>query len=263
MALLPQTVGMMRRHNATKRMFLEQILSGAKASAFRDPASFAFIEQMGLISTAPMIPDVVFGLHETQGHVMAPPQERRHIGIALYCNYSGPDAAERKRRYLDRLQGAVAIWLEQGMKVSFLPMEEKGAQADDRPVARQLIEGLRQQGITGDISIVESRKNDIRDTLNHFPQNDVIIAYKTHSVIFSLTRHIPVVAVAYHQKSLDYMRKAELADYAVMDEDATTEVLVALIAKALANTEAIMAKEKTVAAVLAGSVRDYMDSLFR
>ena len=238
--LLPQTIGPFKNSNSNKIRILKEILEKAAYIAVRDNNSMKFIKDQGINPRKmEIMPDMVFGLYNVLRESLEEKQPNS-IGVALYGNYSGKDAPDRVRRYLDELIGAID-GLDSKWEINFIPMEVKGTKGDDRKLIAYIKGKVKDNSRT---HILEEEGN-ILSTIKNFSRNEIIIAYKTHSVLFSLLQHIPVAAVAYHQKSIDFMEMCGLKEYSIWDKDVRSNNLIELINSIEKNKDSIITKENS------------------
>jgi polysaccharide pyruvyl transferase WcaK-like protein len=253
LVLLPQTIGPFKNPNSNKVRILKFILEKAEYTAVRDNNSIEFIKSNKITpEKVEIMPDMVFGLYKV---LMDNKEEKlpNSIGIALYGNYSGKDAPERVRKYLDELIGAIDD-IDSKWKINFLPMEVKGTPGDDRKLITYIKEKVKDQS---KINVLEEEGN-IVSTIRNFSKNELIIAYKTHSVLFSLLQHIPVVAVAYHQKSIDFMQMYELKEYSIWDKDVTSDRLKNLIYSVEEGRDQIINKEEILTKEMYNTLKNFI-----
>ncbi len=240
MVFLPQTMGDLKNPNKLKIKLLSFIISNAKSVAYRDNSSYEFLEKLGLLNeNCKQIPDVVYSLPKQQPCNI----DKKSIGVALYGNYSGTDGKKKIEWYSDELAKTITILAKEGYLFHFIPMEVKGTNADDRWIARRIIERV-DKTLKNNLSIVEPQSNSIFEIIRLFGENEFIFAYKTHSVVFSMIQNKPLVAIAYHKKAINFMSKASLDDYAMMDKDASCEKLLEVFNNLKVNYNDVVNKEK-------------------
>lgn len=128
--------------------------------------------------------------------------------------------------------------------MKIIPMEIKNSASDDRVVANQIINKIGNETFGKTLCIEEPATSNIVDIVKLFSSKDFIIAYKTHSVVFSLINHVPVIAVAYHPKSIEFMESVDLLEYAIEDSKADSEKLEKIINSIEKNHEEIVRKEE-------------------
>lgn len=256
--LLPQTIGHFKNENKLKDRVLRYIIKNANATAYRDEASKKFLQEKEcLFESCIQVPDVVYSIPKQSSSKKF---NKKSIGVALYGNYSGPDAKDKIFWYSDELKKALKVLLQDGYKVQFIPMEIKETKADDRWIAQRIIDSLPSE-YNNAIEIVEPKSGSILDTIKLFGQQDYIFAYKTHSVVFATIQRIPLVAVAYHEKTIDFMKKANLGEYTILDLNADSEQLLTKFKKIKEEYELIQKKEEGYISIANGEIRKFLDSI--
>jgi len=218
--LLSQTIGPFNTSNNKKINLISYILTNCKHIAIRDNNSLNFINQFNIDKTKiSIIPDMVYGLYNLLNE-SSKPIFPKSIGVALYGNYPGEEGKNKVKKYINHLVSFFNI-LDTEFQVNLIPMEVKGTDSDDRVLMDYIIENTSKNL---KIQILED-DGDIINTIKNFKQNELIIAFKTHSVLFSLLQSIPVIAVAYHQKSIDFMEMYGLKDYSFWDKEINKDIL--------------------------------------
>lgn len=252
--LLPQSIGPVK--NEKVKSDVKYILDNVSEIAYRDSSSEEFLSKLDIKTVYKYIPDVVYTIKPTEVR-----QHRaKNVGVALYCNYSGEKREKLMPFVISNLKQTVDKLLADGCEVNFIPMEIKGSAADDRRVANEIIAGV-DESFKDKISILEPKDDVITSIVNLFSGNDVILAYKTHSVVFSTVNFVPVVAIAYHPKSVEFMQTIGLKEYAVNDIDATCDNLMRLIEQVVENRDDIKQKEKHGVAHNVEIISDYFDDI--
>lgn len=222
--LLPQTFGPFNFPNDSKARVLTYILNNSTKIAIRDKNSMDFINAYGITNpNITTVPDMVYGLNNLLKQSKIEKQ-KNSIGIALYGNYPGEEGKYKLQKYMEQLISTLDL-LGKDYSINFIPMEVKGTPSDDRKMINYI------NSTVNDNSVINTLEDngDIIETIKNFAKNEIIVAYKTHSVLFSLLQCIPVVAVAYHQKSIDFMSMYSLGEYSIWDKDVTGEKLFKLI----------------------------------
>lgn len=239
--LLPQSIGPIKEENKYVNEDLTFILNNVEHIAYRDKVSKDLIDKKGIVTTNEYIPDIVYALKNEKLV-----NEEKTIGIALYCNYTS-EKQTLINFVLDNLTKTIKWLLSENYKVKVIPMEVKDSNSDDRVVANQLIGRVKGAENSNNFSIEEPKDNNIKSIVELFSNKDIILAYKTHSVVFSLINTVPVVAIAYHPKSIEFMDSVGLKEYAVEDRKADFDTLKEMIIDIQNNSSAI--KEKEVSGV--------------
>lgn len=95
----------------------------------------------------------------------------------------------------------------------FFPMEVKGSGGDDRLLIQQILEHVEHpegcQIIDRDLHPLEH--------LIEVSKCRLFIGHKTHSVVFALTTGTPLIALAYHRKTQDFMDQFGVNRFCIPD----------------------------------------------
>lgn len=260
MILLPQTIGPIIHPTKSIIRILNRIFIESEKIYVRDNASRDLVHKVCPDVHALLAPDVVYGLKlddapATKGQPKA--------GIALYCNYATEEGKKKLERVIDSLVGVCGYLVERGYGISIIPMEIYGSSADDRPVARELIRRFEFENPnnTGCVEIEEPDKGGIQKTVEQFAGKEIIYACKTHSVVFSMLANSPLVGIAYHSKSIEFMNQAELGDYAVFDEKCSRDLLIEMTNRLLSNAEDVRRREREFVRANAAKLSEIFEEL--
>jgi polysaccharide pyruvyl transferase WcaK-like protein len=234
--MLPQSFGPIDEVGALQD--LRWLLRRVSSIAYRDKSSGKFLEQFDVRHKTEFVPDMVFAMNKKRK--IEP--RNKCMGIAMYCNYSGQKRKDLFPFVIEELKASIDSFLFNGYSVNFIPMEVKNSASDDRVYMRLIIDAVSTE-YKEKIRIIEPAGPSIMDTIDSFADNDLIIAYKTHSVVFSLISSIPVIAIAYHPKSIEFMESVGLKDYSLTDRMATKENLVRLVNTIESNYDDIVSTE--------------------
>lgn len=256
--LLPQSIGPFKNETTNKVDLLKFILDKASFIAYRDENSIKYMEKIKVNNNnKAKLPDMVYTLEPYLSEKTLNDISDKSIGVALYGNYTGSDARSRIERYLDNLQVALDTFIQDGYKINFIPMEIKGVSADDRLLMEYI---TRKSKYKDKYDILEPSKDDVLEIIKKFSLNKFNIGYKTHSVVFSLVQHKPIIGVAYHQKSIDFMKDYGLEAYAVWDEEATSSNLCRIAKNIEKNEINIIDIEKKNAKLLSDKLYNFIDT---
>jgi polysaccharide pyruvyl transferase WcaK-like protein len=138
--------------------------------------------------------------------------------------------------------------IEAGYKVRFFPMELGGT---DRACIEAVINGV---GKKENCEIVEGFPATA-EHLNAVAQCRMFVGHKTHSQIFSFVAAAPLLAVAYHKKTEDFMAQFGLEKYCVDDAQISAEKLIEMFDKINDNLDAISHKQQEVSSKFCAQVK--------
>lgn len=136
------------------------------------------------------------------------------IGVTVRSWLQGEEQAAYERAVAGALDVAIE---EYGAHVLFIP-QVTAAKGDDDRVASQRVQNYMRHRENATV---------ITDAPDHFEvkaiydELDVLLGTRFHSVIFSLTSFVPVLAIEYEHKTSGIMRDLQLGRWVVKIEDAT------------------------------------------
>ena len=216
-------------------MMIEMILSSAWRILIRDKVSEEELSKVGVsMENVSQTRESVFGLFDIVEKPKKPSDRERIMGISVYM--AQKRSYEENEVYFNSISAVVDHAAENGYLVRFFPMEMSGA---DQPCIEQIIERCRNRHIC---SIVEGYP----ETVEHMAgvaQCRIFLGHKTHSVVFALTTGTPLIAVAYHEKTEDFMGQFGLSEYCIPESQATGSKLIELFSKVSSNLDEISERE--------------------
>ena len=229
--MLPQSIGPATYNDV--RQSIQYILENVDAIAYRDNSSFDFINSLGVNCNASYVPDLLYSLSAKKVD-----DKRNTVGVALYHSY----AEDNKNRILPftikNLTLIIDKLLDRGYNIKIIPMDE-----GDEEYSRKIYKNLTSKN-KNEKYLIAQRGNSILELIDEFGGLSFVLAYKTHSTIFSMICNTPLIAIAYHPKSIEFMDKIGLSEYAIRDIDATCDNVMAMIEKLESNTDSIKELEK-------------------
>ena len=94
--------------------------------------------------------------------------------------------------------------------------------------------------------------------INAIAQCKVFVGHKTHSQIFSLVAATPLLAVAYHKKTEDFMAQFGLEKNCIVDTQLSTEKLIKMFDEISENLDPIgQAEQQTASRMYAQLSKDF------
>jgi len=247
--LWSQSIGSFRFKSAKSRLMIQKILSGAGQIFIRDEDSTEQIKEMQVtLEHVSKTRESVFGLCDIVKSRTKPSTRPPVVGISVYVHTRANRLKEHENnpRYFALL---IDHAIEAGYKVRFFPMELQGT---DRSFIETVINNVRKKE---DCEIVEGFPGTI-DHINAISQCKMFVGHKTHSQIFSLLAATPVLAIAYHKKTEDFMAQYGLEDYCITDEQISAEKLIELFDKINNNLDFINEKQETTGSEMCEQVRE-------
>jgi len=239
LVLWSQSIGPFSFKSPKSRLMVQKILSGACRIFIRDEASAEQIKNLGIsLEHVSKTRESVFGLCNIVKPRIRPSERAEVMGIAVYVHTHANQLKEHEnhRRYFASL---IDHAIEAGYKVRFFPMELQGT---DRPCIEAVINNVVQKE---NCEIVEGFPGT-SDHINAVAQCKMFVGHKTHSQIFSLVTATPLLAIAYHKKSEDFMAQFGLEKYCIADAQLSTEKLIQLFDEVNNNLDSINQKEQEI-----------------
>jgi len=135
---------------------------------------------------------------------------KRTLGITIHHLYYKKFMT--KDNYINHLKEFIDFTKEKyDLNVVFIPMEKQRNGKSDRMLINEVIGALKNQN---NVKLIDL-PFDPRYTLNLLSKIDFLYATKTHSVIYGLIMQIPLIAIAYAEKTMDFMKDFGLENYCV------------------------------------------------
>ncbi len=229
--LLPQSIGPAKDPLIVKS--IEYILNKSIMVAYRDKSSNVFIDNNQIECKKQFVPDLVYCL---KPQIIDDEKKEKIVGIALYHSYTD----ELRKRILpfmmENLTKVLIELIRRDYRIKVIPMD-----IGDEEFFGKICEGLGRR--EKEKVFIASRHREIEDLINEFSTVSFSLAYKTHATVFSMICRTPVIAVAYHPKSFDFMEGVGLQEYTIKDTEATYESIIRLVEKLEKNRETIREKE--------------------
>jgi len=238
--LWSQSVGTFDFKSPASEPMIRKILSNAEQIFIRDEASQQEIRKLGVsLEHVSKTRESVFGLYDVVKSRTRPGERPNVMGVSVWTgNKQTPSAWEHYvRTFAALIDHAVE---NHGYKVRFFPMEMQGA---DRPCIEDIIKKVRKKKNCG---VVEGFPGTV-DHINAIAQCKMFVGHKTHSQIFSLVAATPLLAVAYHKKTEDFMAQFGLEDYCIVDAQLNAEKLIKMFERINNNLDQISQKQREVA----------------
>jgi len=256
LVLWSQSIGPFIFKSPKSRLMVQKILSGASQIYIRDEASAEQIRKMGVsLEHVSKTCESVFGLCDIVKSRIRPSERAEVMGVAVYVHTRANRLKEHEehRRYFASL---IDHAIEAGYKVRFFPMELQGT---DRPCIEAVINNVVQKE---NCEIVEGFPGT-SDHINAVAQCKMFVGHKTHSQIFSLVAATPLLAVAYHKKTEDFMAQYGLENYCITDEQINAEKLIELFDKINNNLDSINRKEEVVGSKMCTQVNQDFSNMIK
>ena len=244
------------------RLFFRRALHSADYVSFRDPSSKDLVISLGLARDGPVVPDQAFLIRVEQSGRTATP-ERQLIGVNPMA-HEDPRYMPRGRRkfyeaYLDKLTRFVGCLLEEGHDVRLFYTQL----GRDLQVCRELEAGLARSGhLAAGQSLLRREIYNWKEALEDIGRCHLVVASRFHGIVFSAISGLPVIGLAYNQKTYDLLGYLGEPSLAVDINDFETEDLVRQVEQLRVREKEISESfEAHIAVCRRALVRQY-DDLF-
>ena len=259
LVLWSQSIGPFECSDRRNRELAGSILLGCREVQVRDIHSLVEIESLGVASSQVReTHESVLGMNDVVDEFIPPSQREPVVGIAIYAAQQREQNMHRE--YVDTIAALVDHAVATGCQVRFFPMELKDSGPDDRRLIRQILATATHGGecmlIDGDM--------DTFSHMNEVAKCRVFVGHKTHSAIFALAVGTPLVALAYHRKTEDFMEQYELKQNVIPDAQLNAAHLIEVFDRVCRDADSIAEQQVRVGSRLGTNVRaDFCDMLKR
>ncbi|MHC4555703.1 MAG: polysaccharide pyruvyl transferase family protein [Planctomycetota bacterium] len=245
--LWSQSIGTFDFKSSKSKPMVQEILSRAEQILIRDEASAEEIRQVGVsLEHVSKTRESVFGLYDVVKSRTRPSSRPDVMGVSVWTgNKQNLQAWENYTRCFAAL---VDHAIEAGYKVRFFPMEMQGS---DRPCIEDVIDNVDKKE---NCEIVEGYPGTV-DHINAIAKCKLFVGHKTHSQIFSLVAATPLLAVAYHKKTEDFMAQFGLEKYCIVDTQFNADKMIKVFNQISNNLDIISQKQEQTAFKMSEQVK--------
>lgn len=141
------------------------------------------------------------------------------VGIAIYCTQAR--SIEQKETYQKSIADLCNHAISKGYKVRFFPMEMKGSLPDDRPFIQEIVSHVTHP----EQCYVYDKDMETLAHIQEVSRCKVFVGHKTHSTIFALASGTPLIAIAYHPKTEEFLHQFGMSENVIDDKHLTTSWL--------------------------------------
>ena len=180
--------------------------------------------------------ETVLSLSKEVSEYVTPSSRSKSVGVAIYCTQKR--APEVEENYLHCMSSLCNHVIAQGYDVKFFPMELKGTPPDDRPYIQRIIDRVE----CPNKCFVYDEDMETADHLREVGKCQVFVGHKTHSTIFALATGTPLLAIAYHPKTIEFMHQFDMRQFVIDDKVLTGDGLVEIFDSLERNIDEIGAK---------------------
>ncbi len=219
--LWSQSIGPFNFTSLKNKLTVQKILSGASQIFIRDEDSTEQIKQLGVSpEKVSNTHESVLGLCDIVNSRIKPSERQPVMGVAVYIHTRANQLDEHKNHPL-YFASLINHAIEAGLRVRFFPMELQGT---DRACIEAVIDNVDKKE---NCEIMEGFPGT-SEHINAVAQCRIFVGHKTHSQIFSLVAATPLLAIAYHKKTEDFMAQFGLEKYCITDAQLKADKLIEL-----------------------------------
>jgi polysaccharide pyruvyl transferase WcaK-like protein len=247
LVLWSQSIGTFDFKSPKSKPMVQRILSGAEQILIRDETSAEEIQRIGIsLEHVLKTRESVFGLYDVVKSRTKPSGRPDVIGVSVWTgNKQSPEAWENYTRCFAAL---VDHAVKAGYKVRFFPMEMNGS---DRPCIEDVIDNVDKKE---NCEIVEDYPGTV-DHINAIAKCKLFVGHKTHSQIFSLVAATPLLAVAYHKKTEDFMAQFGLEKCCIVDTQLNADKMINIFNQINNNLDITSQKQEQTASEMSAQVK--------
>jgi polysaccharide pyruvyl transferase WcaK-like protein len=233
--LWAQSIGPLIFTNKTDELFIKTILHKVHSIYIRDEKSKSVLSECNVDDSKIFLTyETVLSLNNQITNYTNINQRDNIIGISIYSTVNRtPTEIDQ---YVNALSSFINFCIDfTGYKIVFVPMELKGSAPDDRWLINKILKKVN------NIQFCSLLDQDLfTDEHFNFIQNcKYFIGHKTHSVIFSLAAGTPLIAIAYHPKTFDFMKQFGMEQFVISDNVLNSELLIETFKSLTLNAEQI------------------------
>lgn len=253
-----QTFGPFDFHNPRNLLLTRDILSHSKLYPRENDSREMLLNFQIPEGNIQMTYETVLSLSREVTEYVTPSSRSKSVGIAIYCTQKRTPEVEEN--YLHSMASLCNHVISQGYDVKFFPMELKGTPPDDRPYMQRIIERVEHP----ERCFVYDADMETADHLRAVGQCQVFVGHKTHSTIFALATGTPLLAIAYHPKTIEFMHQFGMDQYALDDKVMTANMLVSMFDELAENLDevgsAALATSKKYAETISAQMKNLLMS---
>lgn len=226
-----QSIGPLDFRNNENKEYIYKILNDVDSIYLRDDKSYLYIKDKNKVYDTN---ESVFALSKLFESYKKPSLRDNIAGISIYSTKSR--TLKEKEIYTNSISKfANYIIKKYNFKIKFIPMEIKGSGPDDRYMIKDIIKNITVK----ESCIILDKDLETSEHIKEVSNCKMFVGHKTHSIIFALTSGTPLLALAYHPKSRDFMKQFDLEEFTIDDEDLSSEIMIEKFDKLYSNIDTI------------------------
>ena len=253
-----QSFGHFEFHNPRNKQLTIKILTNCKMLLPREPKATEELKAIGV--PADRIKETyesVITLNRLITEYVRPTKREKRVGIAIYATQVREKSVQDN--YIKTFVDACAHIIAQGNKVVFFPMELKGTGPDDRSLIKKITDKVNNPVMCHIYDEDMTTDHHIREVA----KCQLFIGHKTHSTIFSMATGTPLVGIAYHVKTREFMRQFGCEEYCIDDSNLTSTNLISIFNVLCQNLDKVGEQLFQRAKEMSGIVKQDMQNVLK
>jgi polysaccharide pyruvyl transferase WcaK-like protein len=207
------SVGAGPLNSPLSRRLVKYSLSVARYRSYRDITSKRLLDNLGVPTTAPVLPDLAASLR-IDSTPSRPNNHRPIVGINAFPyfdpRYWPVSDTAKYQRYITTLTSFTSWLIHNNYKVFFFPTQIRADTLVIQDVKNLLTE-------SGDLdlrnSLLEFPIHDVADLTARLAAIDLVVATRFHAILLSFLVNKPVLALSNHHKMADLMADMGQSQY--------------------------------------------------
>lgn len=229
-----QSFGPFDFHNPKNEILTKKILSACKKLLPRELKSADELRRMGVTNDKVKNTfESVITLNSLITDYVNPTKRDKRVGIAIYATQKREP--EVHANYIKTFADTCNYLNAQGYEVRFFPMELKGTGPDDRILIKEITDKVSKPTMCKVYDEDLTTENHIKEVA----KCQFFIGHKTHSTIFAMATGTPLVGVAYHVKTREFMHQFECEEYCIDDCKLSPQILQSTIGSLLSKIDIV------------------------
>ncbi|WP_455587175.1 polysaccharide pyruvyl transferase family protein [Bacteroides sp.] len=215
-----QSFGPFDFHNPRNKKLTQKLLSNCSTLYPREEQSKKSLIELGVsTSLIKETYETVIFLNSLFPFHTQPSKREKKIGIAIYSTQRR--SPEKHEAYIKTFSSFCDYAVEKGYKIVFFPMELKGTPPDDRVLIKEILSRVKQPN---ECTYID-KDMPTHEHLQEVAKCRIFIGHKTHSTIFALASGTPLIGIAYHPKTIEFMKQFNIEQYGINDDCLTSDIL--------------------------------------
>lgn len=251
--------------NPLNRRLMRRAVLLSNHLSFRDTPSRDYLRRLRVDTrTAPVVPDLVFGLPPQHLPPLRPPASPpRVIGVGLMAYYGWTHDKQAGQRcyeaYLGKMTEFVLWLLRRGYEVRLLTGELRTDDTAVEDLLRRVSSG-ESRSSAGRVAFQRVATPD--DLLREIAKTDAVVVSRYHNVVCSLLLGRPVISLGYAEKFESLMENVGLGPYCQQIEQLSVKMLVEQFGDVVAAHGRLVQLVETRVRAYRQQIDELCDSLF-